>query len=266
VGALLLGTVGCGGSGEATQSKTDDEGSTIRRPTKLAELDPDTAVPGLDGGRVEVTPPLGWHRAPRDADRWLIRFNREADSAYPTIMVNVEQYEDVLNVTDDNLAEFAKQIAAAMEGTKFSQEIEPIVIGDFRGITYQRRARVPYDYDKIVVDRVFVETVVDSRKYKLELLAKDGTWQRSEPHLHAMAAGLIFPKKTPPEPPTEKTPTEKTPAEKTPAEKTPAEKTPAEKTPAEKTPAEKTPAEKTPAEKTPDPPGVDEDNPEDNPG
>ena len=208
---LLVGTFGCGDTPEATTS-SDPGGLKTREAAELAELDADGAVPGLDGGRVEISPPRGWHRAKRKDDEWLIRFNEVPGDTYPRIMVNVEEYDDTLNVTDENVAEFAEQISAAMKSDpqafKLSREIELIEIGDFRGITYQRRARVTYDYTKIVVERVFLVTVVDSRKYTVELRAREETSQRYEPHLHAVAAGLVFTKRDQPDPPDEKTGTE----------------------------------------------------------
>ncbi len=204
---------GCGGPAKAPVSK---ESKTLRvdELPKLGEpMEP------LDDGRIVVAPPAGWHIPSRDS-KWIVRFKASSKLRYPTIMLTAEDYEDVFNVSNDNVDEFAEQVSALLEQdgktARLADEITPVEVKRFVGITYRRQGRVNKTK---VIERVFAETVVAGRKYTLELRASKGTHDRFRPYLFAVAGGIQFLQAE--APPAQPQPEEKPPAKPTP--KKPAE-------------------------------------------
>ncbi len=205
--SLTIVLSGCGGSPKAPVSK---ESKTLRvgdLPELGEPMDP------LDDGRIVVAPPAGWHIPSRDS-KWIVRFKSSPKLRYPTIMLTAEDYEDVFNVSKDNVDEFAEQVSALLEQdgktARLADEITPVEVKRFVGITYRRRARVK----KKIIERVFAETVVAGRKYTLELRALKGTDERFRPYLFAVAGGIQFLQaEAPPTQPPPKKPKPKKPAE-----------------------------------------------------
>lgn len=190
----LVAVLGCGGSEKGKKESSDSSRAKTRKVGKLdvGKLDKDRTVGPLDQGRIKVSPPEGWVLAPRRADKWLVRFKKFNDRSYPTILVTAEDYEATSNVSKENVAEFAKQIAAVPRTGKLTAPVEPIEIGSLVGVTYQQPAKTTVDYIKTTLDRVFVETVVSNRKYKIELHAVKGKAKQYEPQLYAVAGGIEF--------------------------------------------------------------------------
>lgn len=160
-------------------------------------------MPALDEGRIVVARPAGWHVPPRKSG-WIVRFTASRQASYPSIIVTGEDYEPVFNVSKQNVADFAEQIRADFRKTSkiagLRAPVEPITFGSFVGITYQRRGKAKYEYKTIVVERLFVETVVAGRKYCFELRTRTGTLSKYRPYLLAVAGGAEFPKTEPAEP------------------------------------------------------------------
>ena len=186
IGLSVMLLSGCGGPAKAPVSK---ESKTLRV-DELPELG--EPMEPLDDERIVIAPPAGWHIPPRDS-QWIVRFKSSPKLRYPTIMLTAEDYEDVFNVSKDNVDEFAEQISALLQQdektARLADEITPVQVKRFVGITYRRRARIQ---KKKIIERVFVETVVAGRKYTLELRASKGTGERFRPYLFAVAGGIQF--------------------------------------------------------------------------
>ncbi|MHC4176417.1 MAG: hypothetical protein ACYSWU_02860 [Planctomycetota bacterium] len=167
--------------------------STTATLDELPELaDP---IGPLDGQRIEVAPPKGWH-VPSQSHRWIVRFTASEQLQYPTILVTAGDYEGLSDVSKANVEEFARQIAGAFEREKSSAKqamtVTPIEIGRFVGVSYRRRGKAPYGMKEIVVERLLLDTVVAGRKYTIELRTRDGDLDRFQPYLFAVAAGIKF--------------------------------------------------------------------------
>jgi len=217
---LLLG---CGGAAK----KGESGGDGVRKITasKLPKLGDPLPSP-LDGGRVTIAPPAGWKIAPRDS-RFLIRFQEDPHENYPTIVVKAEDESGSMrNVTRETLHDFAKQVAAELKQSKSQKTvIEEFEAGSFVGVDYERRGKVERDYKTIIVERLILETVVDGRRYSIDLRTRDQDLHKYRPHAFAVAAGMKFhngggPAETPLEPAPAEMPAEPGPAE-TPAEPAP---------------------------------------------
>lgn len=152
-------------------------------------------LPPLDGGRIEVAPPLGWAVPPRDS-KYLVRFTQSRQSSYPSLIIVAEDYGGIFNVSEQNVDTFAEQMDDLLDGSgasaKPSERATPFSAGSFVGVTYRRRGRAPADLKKIIVDRLFLDTVVAGRKYTIELRTRQGTVDQYRPYLLAVAKGIKF--------------------------------------------------------------------------
>lgn len=214
--AALTVPLGCSDSdpGKSQAGKKKASASLPIRPSEIGKVDTDRTLGPLDEGRIMVSPPEDWEIASRAAEKRLARFKKFEQFKYPTILITAADYEDTFDVTRQNVAQFAKQIAAKLNTDMLSKAVEPIEIGSLVGVTYQQPARVTGGGPAIILDRVFVETVVSGRKYKLELHTYEGKAKDSEPQLYAVAGGMEFLEKpkAPEEEPVEEP--EEEPAEK----------------------------------------------------
>ncbi len=182
-------TSGCGPPEKAPVSQ---EKQTV----ELGELPELGALIGpLDDGRVKVAPPKGW-RVPSRKAGLVIYFKESERLTYPRIHVTAADCENIINVSKDNVQEFARQVAAELNATadeqqrkvsKLTEPVRPVEVGRFFGVTHARRGK---DKNQRVVQRVFVETVLDGRRYTVELQALKGTLRKYRPHLHAVAGGI----------------------------------------------------------------------------
>jgi hypothetical protein len=182
VAPVLL--IGCGGPQGPPAAETAAE------PAALGDY-----LPPLDGGRIEVAPPLGWTVPPRNS-KYLVRFTQSRQSSYPSLIIVAEDYDGLFNVSEQNVDTFAKQMDARWDGSgasaKPSCRAAPFSIGSFVGVTYRRRGRAPADFKKIIVDRLFLDTVVAGRRYTIELRTRQGAVNQYRPYLLAVAKGVKF--------------------------------------------------------------------------
>ena len=177
--------LGCGGEPKAPVSETP-------RTVSLQQLpEMDDLIGPLDEGRLEAAAPKGWVVPPRSSE-YIVRFKASRQVTYPTIIITGEDYEPVFDVSKDNVADFANQVAADFEGAegmgKLAKEISPLEVGHRWGITYGRRAKVK----NLIVDRLFFETVVSGRKYNFELRTLKGSVSKYRPYLLAVVGGVKF--------------------------------------------------------------------------
>ena len=156
----------------------------------LPELD-DYYGPRLDENRIQVPLPVGWYVRPRSS-KYLIRIQPSASLSYPSIIVTATDYVEVFNLSPQNVNEFSRQITDSMEahGTaaRLIVAVAPIKVGPVSGISYRRRGRLGTK----IMERLFIETVAEGRKYTFELRAHTGTLSESRPYLLAVVAGVRF--------------------------------------------------------------------------
>ena len=203
----LVVAFGCGGSTKTSSSKKKSE---TTRTKKLPALGGPRGP--LDDGRLKTAAPKGWF-VPSRSSEWIIRFKESRQTSYPTIIITGEDYGQISNVSKENVEEFASQIAAGFEKkdvAKLAKPISPIEVGRQLGIIYGRRAKVK----KMVVDRLFFETVAGGRKYTFELRTLKGGVSKYKPYLLAVVGGTTFLKKADSAEISADTPAEEQPAEK----------------------------------------------------
>ncbi len=185
----LVVVLGCGETPSGRVAKKSGSSKSKRKLAKLGEY-----FGPLDDGRIEaIAPPKGWNVAPRSG-KFVCRFHTPGGESYPSIIVRSEDYEKISNVSDDNVGEFAKQIARSYRKGKLKQSmtITPIRVGEFVGISYQRRGKAPHGYKTIIVNRLILDTVVAGRKYTIELQTRDDDTLKHRRYLEAVAAGIKF--------------------------------------------------------------------------
>ncbi len=144
-------------------------------------------VSGLDKSRLDVARPEGWVLASRSTG-YLVRFLRSDQEQYPMILVTGEDYQGLADVSSDNVDEFAQQIKAA---ESISGPVEPITVGRFVGVSYQKRGKEPRSVNRIL-ERLLVVTVVGGRKYGVELRAREGRIDDAKQCLFAVVNGIRF--------------------------------------------------------------------------
>ncbi|MBN2023880.1 MAG: hypothetical protein JW809_13945 [Pirellulales bacterium] len=162
-------------------------------PPKLGDY-----LPPLDQGRLEVAPPAGWYVPPRSA-KYIARFTVSRTESYPSILITAASYEEIADVTDENVDEFRNEIEGRLleeEGDSDAQDaastVETIRAGPFLGVAYRKRAKTTADLKTIALERIVLETVVEGRKYVVELRTEAGTARQYRPHLLAVAGGMKF--------------------------------------------------------------------------
>lgn len=178
--------VGCGGG---SSSKSDSQ-AAVAKVERSELVGVGEYLPPMDEGRIEVAPPQGWVPAPRGS-KFLVRFIPDATTDYPTIIVTADDSDGVKNATSANL----KKLAAEVKEAESVKQAKPIVIGDkFHGVLYRKLSREKDSVNKII-DRLMVATVVDGRRYTVELRARSEASQRdNQKYLYAVAHGLRFAK------------------------------------------------------------------------
>jgi len=194
-GIIILAVVliGCNDSTESNQSS--EPKLEIYRLADLPALG--ESLPSvLDNDRLLAAPPKQWHVASKSS-KCLTRFQASRQRKYPSIILTAEEYVgDIYDVTEENVVEFARQRAAAMQqnASDARQKItlQPIKVGPFVGVSYRRRGAVQGQFKKIVLERLMLETVAFGRLYTIELRVREGEENEFRPHLLAVAGGLKF--------------------------------------------------------------------------
>lgn len=184
--ALVMTLPGCGSSSGGSAGSAKSAAATKAAPKTPALPKLGEYLPPLDENRVEIAPPAGWQVPPRDS-RWLAHFQEKTSSKYPAIIVTAADYGSDFTVTGKNANEFAKKVAEEQD----LSTVKPVEIGRFVGAIYRTRAKQKTGIS-VVLDRLFLETVVNGRKYIVELRTRDGSLLEYQPYLYAVAAGMKF--------------------------------------------------------------------------
>ncbi len=187
-GFLLCAVAGCGDSTTLNTPKAK-KSKKAKTPEPLPEMDESSVL--VDQGRVEFFAPRGWYVSER-SEKYLAMTCYRRSIRYPEIALRGEDFPEIERVTDDNVKRFAtmRREAMADEEIKLFKEVKPVRIGSFVGIEYQRLAKVR---NKIIA-RLFLETVVDGRLYRVELRATKSSVGNNIGFGHALVAALRFPK------------------------------------------------------------------------
>lgn len=147
-------------------------------------------LPPLDDGRLEFAAPKGWHFPPRSS-KCVVRAQKSATEEYPSVVLTAEDYdgEGIDTVSMKNVETFAGKVAAAAKKDKSA--VKPVEIGRCVGVVYTKRAKVRQPVTRIL-DLLLLETVVDGRKYRFELRSEEGSREKDQPYLYAVAEGIRF--------------------------------------------------------------------------
>lgn len=181
--AALIAAQGCGRS---DQDSAEQAGEVPRFDSGVLPPLGD-ALPPLDGGRLEISPPAEWTVSPR-SNQYIVRFQADQGNPYPTVLVTARDCPQVKILTAESLPVFAKLVASELESAGVKTTVKPGRIGEHLGVMYTRRARVK-DALGGIVERVFFDTVVDGRRYQFELRCPPETVGLAEPYFLAVVKG-----------------------------------------------------------------------------
>lgn len=147
-------------------------------------------LPPLDKGRVEVAVPEGWHVPPANS-KYVVRFTRSDADDYPTVVVTAEDYQGQVGstVTKENVRKFAEEVARELK--KERSAVQPFQVGDFVGVRYRKRGPEPGRVSG-TIEALFLDTVVEGRKYSIHLRAREGSLEQELPYLYAVVGGIKF--------------------------------------------------------------------------
>lgn len=194
VAALAVG--GC------NETKTSDAGSETSesKPKKkkaIGKLPPvEQTLPAVDEGRLVVSVPKDWH-VPTNPGKALVRASKSRELKYPIVLVYVEEFKKLDDVSTDNVEDFVdlRTEEFKQQKIKLPEPVEALTAGNFRGAKYLRLVKTTQGSQ---LEKLCVETVVDNRLYRVELHAYRGALDDNLRKVaYAVAAGLTFPKAAP---------------------------------------------------------------------
>lgn len=201
--AVLAALAGCSGSGGPGMSANEP----------LPPLDAETSL-SVDEGRVAVTSPKGWVRAPRSKD-YLVRYHRGAKKPYPAVTVTVSDPPDgVESVGKEGHAAFVEKMAAKLverftkDGkSSLTRGPTPVVLGEHCSIAWAAPGRAKNGSVTEAIDRLSYAVVMNGRLYTVEARGLRGKLD-AEGILaaKAVASALAVPKPAAPPPETEEPP------------------------------------------------------------
>ena len=205
-----LAFVGC--SGEPNESPRPAEASSTSQKTRqidstLADIKQvsTASLPNLeeylpvslDQGRVRIAPPLQWYRGSRSS-KYLARFHLYQKQEIPRIVVYGESFESTqwITLSEANIKAFGQFVAQRLEESnkRVVESVRPMLIGSHAFARYVLLQRATHKNVEVQV----LETVVNSRRYRVELTAYEKTIEDEHPlvlhrdQAYAVAAGLDF--------------------------------------------------------------------------
>jgi hypothetical protein len=141
----------------------------------------------LDDGHLEVPVPDGWYVPPRDS-KYLFRMAREQNVAYPTIIVEGGEKEaaDPDSLGKENVLEYAKSLQADLAGAGEPPEVRALNIDGVYAVAYDKGAKA----GGTSLNRQFLITIQQGRKYTVELRAFRGTLKDYRGKAYGVAARL----------------------------------------------------------------------------
>lgn len=166
------------------------------RATSLPSLEEYLPV-SLDQGRVRIAPPLQWYRGSRSS-KYLARFHLHKKREIPRIVVYGDSCENTewKTISKANVKAFGRFVARQLEESnkRVVETVRPMLIGSHAFARYVLLQRAAHRNVEVQV----LETVVNSRRYRVELTAYEKTIEAEHPlvlhrdQAYAVAAGLDF--------------------------------------------------------------------------
>ena len=199
--ALTVALSGCAGESPApeakqqpaaTQSTPAKQRVTLDVPETLPKLD--RKLPPLDEGRVVITGPADWNTAPR-SDKYLAMFQESNTQQYPQVIVRASSASGASDLTDENVEKMRQEVAQLLATPDESPEVLRIDLGKRPGLYYKKTVKA----GGVLLDQAFLYTILDGRKYEVELRTPKGSEGNYRPYLIAVARGLEFPAASPDE-------------------------------------------------------------------
>lgn len=147
-------------------------------------------LPPLDDGRLEMAPPKDWAVAPRST-KFVVRFQSDPSAPYPSVVVTAEDCAQFRDVTEKNIQQYLKFVAAEMEAAGRGGTVRPGRIGQMVGAVYQRRVKVK-DSLGTILDQLYFDTVLGGRRYRFQLWANSDIIDLAKPAFLSILNGTKF--------------------------------------------------------------------------
>jgi hypothetical protein len=213
VAVMLIGGGGCGGKGAKKAKKA---GGTKTQEPGPPPVDSDTAFT-VDDGRVSVSSPTGWARAPR-SDDYLVKYQPNRKKTFPAIAVTAHDApEGFSQVTSENHDAFTAAITDSLADAFEAKASGPLVkkpgavsLGPHCGVAWALPLQTEENGVKETNEQQFYAVVIDGRMYTVTASAPKGKLDSAAKAAARAVAGAL-------------TAPEATPAVETPAAETPAE-------------------------------------------
>lgn len=193
---LVSGTAGCrqstGPAPTPSPSPLVGDREVLK---KNVSVDLEHYLPPLDHDRVEVAPPAGWRPLPRD-NEYLARFYKHDRNALPRIEIRVEDGAfSMTTVTEDNVAEFAEEVAKQLGEAKAGSLLEPVlpmVINETPCARYVEALKLKMPSGLAPAERQRLLVLYGGRLYTIDLLVLPDTLKSSRDEAYAVCAGMRF--------------------------------------------------------------------------
>lgn len=201
---VLLGVacgmlLGCGGNAPGPEPKP--EATSEAEPNKQGQPQdkqeekveyvlPDIAglpevgagLPPLDDGRIVISGPEKWVRAPRNDAVYLAMWRGSMKSRYPRLLVRVAEADEIKQLKPEYADEFTQNLAKELE-----KDVISTAIGDRTWCYYEYKARAA---SGTPLDVAVLLTVFDGRQYEVELSCVRGTLNEFKPLAFAVAKSI----------------------------------------------------------------------------
>lgn len=214
---LLTLAAGCGGDGESPERPSAVDQGPAGTPVvsdEVVEVEAEGLpigeyLPPLDGGRIELAQPAGWKRFPRKAE-YVARFYEEFASSLPRVLVTASDAATTEAATRENLPQLLEQVRQEVGQKESLLEAPlPMVIGGRPCVRYVLKVT----YHNAPAERQVLVTVLNGRRYEIDLQIKADTIQQYKTAGYAVAASLRPLDAPPAAPGAEPAPAEPAPAE-----------------------------------------------------
>ena len=202
VGSLVAAVfLGCGSGPDKDESPrdTDSESKTAElKEYKTSELKAELAdyVPkALDGKRVEIAGPKGWSRSSfgEASPPQIIFFKKNKSLSVPIIVVvGEDDTTDIGTVTKENLNDFVSRIGQELKDEDQElakgEKLRPMILGGRPCARYVLGGQ----WKGISVHRQILVTVVNRRRYTVELRVHEGSIMTDRDQAYAVLSGMRF--------------------------------------------------------------------------
>lgn len=187
IAVCVVTLAGCGGGGKkkSTSKVADKDAPATAAPAvedvgELPAIDPVSAIT-VDGGRISVSSPTGWSRAPRSKD-YLVRYVPAPQKAHPFVQLVVsDPPAGISEVTEANHAAFVQAIADGLAAeftkdgkSKLIKKPRAVTLGPHRAVAWTAPGREMIDKLMQSVERWSAAVVIGGRMYTIETMGLKG--------------------------------------------------------------------------------------------